>query len=434
VLLDDGTARLYLNNGLPMPFASPGSGNFLGVAAPAGISITTGDINQDGVPDVLLADVDGRIWEFIKNGNGSFTLTSKVWGGSHEGFAAGLTLAGMDLEGDGDLDVIGGLANGGVIALRDPSVGRPTGLIAAAGASSIQLDWDANWQSRIRGYYIYRALAAAGPWDKLVPDYVPLPSYLDTAVNPAVLYSYHVSGVSYFYVPGNSEPRLVESLPSDTVSTSAGHLALSLRRVKGKPANYVKMPLSIENSLGLRGEGMSLHITYDPEVLVPATQADSAKPTILRTGLSEDVALQDNGATAQGTLLISGLSGEIDPGSGKLFTLQFKVNDSAALGLATSIGISAATIYSLQDFAVAVDFSGSEFFEIDGTYTPGDVNGDGVLTEADEDLLKILSKPKAREPSEDELTAGDLNADGKLDQRDLVLLKRLLAGLPLDVE
>jgi hypothetical protein len=204
--------------------------------------------------------------------------------------------------------------------------------------------------------------------------------------------------------------------------------------VKGKPANYVRIPLSIENSLGLRGEGMNLQISYDPQVLIPATQADAGKPTVLRTGLSEDVEVQDNGTTAQGTLVISGLSGEIDPGSGKLFTLQFKVNDSAALGLATSVGISAATIYSLQGFAVAVDSSGSEFVEVDGTYTPGDVNGDGVVTEADEDLLKILAKPKAREPSEDELAAGDLNADGKLDQRDLVLLKRLLAGLPLDVE
>ena len=110
------------------------------------------------------------------------------------------------------------------------------------------------------------------------------------------------------------------------------------------------------------------------------------------------------------------------------------MNDSAQIGLATAVGISAATIYSLEGYQVAVDYSGSEFVVIDGSYTPGDVNGDGVLTEADEDLLKILAKPHAREPTEDELAAGDLNGDGKLDQRDLVLLKRLLAGLPLDVE
>ena len=235
VLLDDGTARFYANSGYAMPYAAPGIDNFLGVAAPAATSIATGDLNRDGLLDVLLADADGRIWEFFRNSNGTFTLKSKVWGGSYAGFASGLTLAAVDLEGDGDLDMIAGLANGGLLTLRDPSVGRPTGLTAAAGANSIQLDWDPNWQSRIRGYYIYRALDAAGPWAKLVPDYVPLPSYLDTAVDPASEYFYYVSGVSYFFLPGNSEPRRVESLPSDPVSASAGHVTLSLRRVRGMP-------------------------------------------------------------------------------------------------------------------------------------------------------------------------------------------------------
>jgi hypothetical protein len=40
---------------------------------------------------------------------------------------------------------------GGVVGLRDPGVGRPTGLTAKPGANAIQLDWDGNWQSRIRG-------------------------------------------------------------------------------------------------------------------------------------------------------------------------------------------------------------------------------------------------------------------------------------------
>ena len=31
----------------------------------AGWSISVGDIDQDGVPDVLLADDDGRIWQVI---------------------------------------------------------------------------------------------------------------------------------------------------------------------------------------------------------------------------------------------------------------------------------------------------------------------------------------------------------------------------------
>ena len=429
VLLDDGTARIYLNNGASMPFVGPGTPNFLGVAAPAGTSIATGDINQDGLRDVLLADADGRIWEFLNNGSGGFSLQSKVWGGSYPGFAAGLTLAAVDLEGDGDLDLIGGLANGGVIALRDPSVGRPTGLIATPGANSIQLDWDANWQSRIRGYYVYRASTAAGPWAKLVSNYVPLPSYLDTPVDPAVLNYYQVSGVSYFYLPGNSEPRVVESLPSDTAITAAGKVILSVRPVRGKAGQRVKINLSIENAMGVSGTGMQVRVAYDPAKLQSWVQAKPGGETVLATGLSRNLTFSDNGATANGELLINGSGGSLEPGAGKMFTLQFKV--AAGLPKKTTLGvtISGATMCDLNGNPLVVEILPQDEPESDDTFVEGDINGDGVVTTADKDLLKDLTKPKSRPPTADELMAGDLNGDGKLDVKDFVLLVQLLNSL-----
>lgn len=429
VLLEDGTARLYLNNGASMPFAGPRTNRFLGLAATAGTSIATGDINQDGLRDVMLADSDGRIWEFLNNGSGGFSLQSKVWGGSYPGFAAGLTLAAVDLEGDGDLDLIGGLANGGVIALRDPSVGRPTGLIATPGANSIQLDWDANWQSRIRGYYVYRASTATGPWAKLVSNYVPLPSYLDTPVNPAVLNYYHVSGVSYFYLPGNSEPRVVESLPSDTAITAAGKVILSVRPARGNPGQRVKINLSIENAMGVSGSGMQVRVAYDPAKLQPWAQAQPGGETVLATGLSRNLTFTDNGATANGELIINGSGGSLEPGAGKMFTLQFEV--AAGLPKKTTLGvtISGATMRDLNGNALVVEILPQDEPEVDDTFVEGDLNGDGVVTTADKDLHKDLTKPKSRPPTADELMAGDLNGDGKLDSKDLVLLMQLLNSL-----
>ena len=92
VLLDDGTVRFYTNNELAVPFAAPGVDNFLGTAVPLATSISTGDLNNDGFVDLLLADEDGRIWEFTQEDGGGFLLRNKVWGGSGPGFANGLTI------------------------------------------------------------------------------------------------------------------------------------------------------------------------------------------------------------------------------------------------------------------------------------------------------------------------------------------------------
>jgi hypothetical protein len=427
VLLDDGTVSLFLNNGSPVPFSGSGSVDFLGTPAVDGTGIAVGDINQDGLPDVLLADSEGRIWEFLNNGSG-FSLQSKVWGGSYPGFASGLTLAAVDLEGDGDLDLIGGLANGGIIALRDPSVGRPTGLIARPGANSVQLDWDPNWQSRIRGYYIYRATAEEGPFAKLIPDYVPLPGYLDSPVDSSVMHYYYVTGVSQFFLPGNSTPRISESLPSDLAITRTGKVILSVRPARGKPGQRIKINLSIENAMDVSGNGMQLRVTYDPAKLTPWAQAEPGGETVLSTGLSRNLVFTDNGATATGELVIIASSGSLEPGSGKLFTLQFEVASNVPKGSTLGASITSATMRDLFGNPLAVEIIPLDVPEAGDAYTEGDLDGDGVVSNDDKDLLKDLTKPKSRPPTAEELMAGDLNGDGKLDVKDFVLLVQMLNG------
>lgn len=427
VLLNDGTVTVFLHNGTAVPFSGSGTTNFLGVSAPDGTSIACGDINQDGQPDVLLADSEGRIWEFLNNGSG-FSLQSKVWGGSYPGFASGLTLAAVDLEGDGDLDLIGGLANGGLIALRDPSVGRPTGLIARPGANSVQLDWDPNWQSRIRGYYIYRATAQEGPFAKLTPDYVPLPSYLDTPVDPASPNYYYVTGVSQFFLPGNSTPRISESLPSDLAITQTGKVILSVRPARGNPGQTIKINLSIENAVGVSGENMETSVAYDPAKLTPLTQVNPNKDTVLSTGLSRNLSFTNNGASATGELVISGTGGSLEPGTGKLFTMQFEVASNVPKGRTFGVSITSATMFDLFGNPLVVEIIPLDVPEAGDAYTEGDLDGDGIVSNADKELLKELTKPKSRPPTAEELMAGDLNSDGELDVRDFVPLVQMLNG------
>jgi hypothetical protein len=425
VLLDDGTITVFFHNGTAVPFSGSGTTNFLGVPTPHSTSIACGDINQDGLPDVLLADSEGRIWEFLNNGSG-FSLQSKVWGGSFPGFASGLTLAAVDLEGDGDLDLIGGLANGGLIALRDPGVGRPTGLIAKPGASSIQLEWEPNWQSRIRGYYVYRGSSVEGPFTRIASNFESMPSYLDDLVDPSTQHFYYVTCVSQFFLPGNSTPRISESLSSDYAIAQSGKVALSARPVNGNPGKLVRINLSIENSLGVSGEGMQLRVAYDPTKLTPWAQVQPNGETVLSTGLTSKVTYTNNGATATGELNIIGTGGALEPGSGKFFTLRFKVAPNVTTNTLLGLTLNGVTIFDMNGRSLDIEIAQQDSPQVLDAYFEGDINGDGLLSMTDKDLMQILTKRKSRQPTPEELSAGDINGDALLDYRDLILLLQLL--------
>lgn len=336
-----------------------------------------------------------------------------------------------DIDGDGDADFLAGTEGGALLYLRDPHLGRPADLSAVSGTNSILLNWAPDTQSRLRGYNVYRSDGSLVTWNSLLTDPIRLPTYRDGALVSGTAYSYRVTAVSYAYLPGNSTPKILETEPSDVAVATAGKVGFSLLGARGKPASYVKIPVSIQNSMGLRGTGMQIAITYDPNVLVPAVQSDASRKSVLKTGLSSGLEITDDGATANGTLTITGVSGAFQPGEGKLFTLVFKVKDSAALGVKTSVKISSAAVGSVAGNPQVVDISGSMSVEIAAIFLPGDVNGDGAATDADEVLLMELTMPEAV-PTTEQLSAGDLNGDGKLTQPDVVLLKRLLEGLPVD--
>ena len=60
-------------------------------------------------------------------------------------------------------------------------------------------------------------------------------------------------------------------------------------------------------------------------------------------------------------------------------------------------------------------------------YGPGDVNGDGFVTQ-DDFVLLVQIVAHRRTPTDDQLAAGDLNGNGVLDHRDAQILKRMLQG------
>ena len=354
-----------------------------------------------GDETLLVSDEEGRIW-FYKNG----ILQHKVWGGSYAGFANGLRLAAVDWDDDGDLDCLAGTAEGKLMLLRDPKVGRPTNLKALVGVDNVKLDWDPNQQSRIRGYRVYRKDANDGKdekdWSFLsLPSFeslglsTTLPTYRDYP--PSVSdFDYKVSSVSRHYVAGNSTPIESESPATEAVRAELGKVKFFWNDAVAKQYERAEVLLSIENSLNYDVSGKTQVVTYDPAYLTPLK--------IVKTGLTENVIYEES--VAEGKWTISLKSGKLEAGGGKFFTLVF---DTLKAGT-TKVG--EATVVIAEQTIVP--------------YQLGDVNGDGKVDELDVRLLAQLKNAAGRKWTANQLKAGDLNGNGKLDNADYQALRDLL--------
>ena len=353
---------------------------------------------------LLVSDSEGRIWYYKGNDDG-FTLQHKVWGGSFAGFAEGLRLAAVDWEDDGDLDCLAGTADGKLMLLRDPRVGRPTNVKALAGVDNILLTWDPNQQSRIRGYRLYRAPADVDDFARIAQPQ--LPTYRDFP-DESGEFDYKVSSVSRFYTAGNSTPTETESMPTEAVRAELGKVKFFWNDVAVKLGEQAAVMLSIENSMNYNVAGKSQTVTYDPVYLTPVK--------VVKSGITEDISFTESVDSAQGkwTISITGAVGGGTPtlpaGGGKFLTLVF---DTLKDGTTKVGGETGATVSIAAHSAIA-------------PYRLGDVDGDGDVCVEDLRLLAKLKNGNGRKPTENQIRAGDFNGNGKLDNADYQALRALL--------
>ena len=345
---------------------------------------------------LLVSDSEGRIWYYAGNGEqvtgNSFTLQHKVWGGSFAGFAQGLRLAAVDWEDDGDLDCLAGTADGKLMLLRDPKVGRPTNLKALAGVDNILLTWDPNAQSRIRGYRVYR--------DDIRIAQPQLPTHRDFPGEGGA-FDYKVSSVSRFYTAGNSTPTETESMPTEAVRAELGQVKFFWNDVAVKCGEKAEVMLSIENSMNYNATGQSQTVVYAPEYLTPVKVA--------KTGLTENCELEYE-VVNDGEWQIT-ITGSLPAGGGKFLTLVFEtVKDGT-----TKVG---------GDEGATVSIAAADTPIV--PYRLGDVDGDGDVDIEDLRLLAKLKSAAGRKPTASQLKAGDFNGNGKLDNADYQELRKQL--------
>jgi fibronectin type 3 domain-containing protein len=85
----------------------------------------------------------------------------------------------------------------------------PTGLVAVAGDGEVSLSWDANGESDLSGYKVYRSTTSGGPYTEIAD--VVANAYMDAAV---------VNGTTYYYVVTAYDTSLNEGDNSSEASAT----------------------------------------------------------------------------------------------------------------------------------------------------------------------------------------------------------------------
>ncbi|NCD32497.1 MAG: hypothetical protein EOL87_03670 [Spartobacteria bacterium] len=425
---EDGSVALHTNSGSPQtPFdATPSHTNILSHAVPQACGLAVAQVDANDSEDILVSDADGRIWEFVDTGSAQLQLQSKVWAGSGAGQAEQLTLAATDLDGDGDTDALTGYQQGGIIYLRDPRIAIPSGLQADGGAGGIRLRWLPNMQHRIVGYHVYRSEETPSGFAKITDEPITEPRFMDENVQPGTTYYYNLIAVSAAHLPGYSELQYRESPSCSPVSALAGCVHLTLDDFEGRAGDTATLRVNARNAAGIAANNFAIDITYDPSVLLPLTQVETNKPTVIASDLTWDFQLSDNAANANGLLQVRGNGTTVIPDEGKLFDVHFAVQSGLTAGTTATNSIQHAVMQDQTGSTLAVNLEDTACFTVTSQpFLPGDVDADGQITRSDMVFIMHLSA-QWREPTAYELMAGDLNGNGVLDTGDAHLVNRML--------
>lgn len=120
---------------------------------------------------------------------------------------------------------------------------------------------------------------------------------------------------------------------------------------------------------------------------------------------------------------------DLDPNDikdGVILSLKFEVSENAAVGNALNISLSCVPddVYDRNYETVPISFIAGNILVID--YTPGDVNGDGVVNTKDVSLIRRWIAGGYGQTIDER--AGDVNNDGKINTKDVSLIRRFIAG------
>jgi len=306
-----------------------------------------------------------------------------------------------------------------------PAVPRPPlGLIAFAGADEAQLRWRPGTEGDLAGYHVYRSFDGS-PFERITEEPVPNTVFEDIEVGIQTLSNPEEPPVVQYQITaidtaGNESPA------SATVIANTSEFVVTLPEVDAGPGNIARVPIRVANASGINVAAFDIKLRTTPGAFVGAE--------VRRTGMTEAVGFfqNDNFLASEGRLLISGIgSAEVLRGEGNIFDVFFELPVDAPAGSTIPIEIEEVKFYNQNVTRLSVDFSGTGAVNVTLDCLEGDLNNDGVVTEADARLALDISV-RLFQPDPCQNQASDLNGDGRIDSADATLILRLANNLPLN--
>ena len=222
------------------------------------------------------------------------------------------------------------------------------------------------------------------------------------------------------YTCGDCKATITEAIPCLEIPENAPRIVVDTKNAVIGSTVTVKIYLT--NNPGVTS--VRINVAYDSALLTLAGVE-------YNTAMGGQTVLPENINKLNGNVVLYWVNGFANYEGNDVFaTLTFAVSDNAVVDATTTIAVT----YDSEDI-YDVDEINVDFFCDDGVikfidYTPGDINGDGVVNTKDTTRLMRYLAGWDVEVNE---AALDVNGDGVVNTKDTTRLMRYLAGWDVEI-
>jgi PKD repeat protein len=325
------------------------------------------------------------------------------------------------------------------IELSPVAIAKPRTPIARSAAKSVYVEWEANPEYNLKGYYVWRTLS--GGEAAIVSDLIQVTEFKDETTTKGAEYTYQIQAISGADRPSDlsdaSESVKAEFLTVyfpdiDLAKDIAGFNNMELNQGEW----WVRIPVTTRCAYEIFTSGMGIAAKLPDKQLEVSSLAGAVK--VLPTGVTAGMKFTSSVTTA-GQLKINAAIGEGRSlyGAGVLFDVLLKAKNIYETCDATPNMTFVANTTRFYDDSYPSPLRINDIVLEDGVFCgggsciQGDVDNNGLVDLADAEFINQYWVESV-EPTACTLASGDLNRDGYVDAADAVMILRHVEGLDVN--